>query len=382
MFGRERRAVIRTAVLLLLVLAATAQVTIGRRVAASELPSRLSDREFWQLVTEMSEPDGFFRSDNFLSNEIYFQRVIPALKATTASGGVYVGVGPEQNFTYLIAMRPRIAFIVDIRRQNMVEHLLYKAFIEQSETRVEFGSRLFARKPSATVTADSSVDTLMGSFLAAEPSEALFAANLAAARDWLTKRHGFALTEEDDRRLEYVYRTFYEAGPALTYSFVPGAANFGFGRGMPTYAQLMTATDAAGEQQSYLASEDHFRYLKQLETDNRIVPLVGNFAGPKALRAVGQYLRDHEATVTAFYTSNVEQYLFQQGDDWRKFLENVAALPVDAESTFIRSVSAAWNRSRSSRGRAQTMLCPIGDLIKAFEDDEIQRYSDIVALSR
>lgn len=180
-----------------------------------------------------------------------------------------------------------------------------------------------------------------------------------------------------------MYRTFYEAGPALTYSFVPGSGSVGFGRGMPTYAQLMTATDAAGDQQSYLATEDHFGYLKQLETDNRIVPLVGNFAGPRALRAVGQYLRDHDATVTAFYTSNVEQYLFQQGGDWRKFLENVAALPIDAPSTFIRSVSAAWrNRSRSSRGRAQTMLCPIGDVMAAFEDDQIQRYADLVALSR
>lgn len=376
------RAVIRTSVLLLLALAATAEITIGRRVAASDLPSRIGDREFWQLVTEMSEPDGFFRSDNFLSNEIHFQRVIPALKASTPAGGVYVGVGPEQNFTYLVAMRPRIAFIVDIRRQNLVEHLLYKAFIEESANRVEFLSRLFARKTPATVTADSSVDALMGSFLTAEPSDALFAANLGAARDWLTTRHGFALTEEDDRRIEYVYRTFYEAGPALTYSFVPGSGSVGFGRGLPTYAQLMTATDAAGEQQSYLATEDHFRYLKQLEADNRIVPLVGNFAGPKALLAVGRYLRDHDATVTAFYTSNVEQYLFQQGGDWRKFLDNVAALPLDAHSTFIRSVSAAWNRSRSSRGRAQTMLCPIGDLVKAFANDQIERYSDVVAMSR
>ncbi len=74
----------------------------------------------------------------------------------------------------------------------------------------------------------------------------------------------------------------------------------------------MTETDGRGEQRSYLASEENFRTLKQLERNNAIVPVVGNFAGPKALRAVGRYLNEHHATVSAFYTSNVEMYLFQQ----------------------------------------------------------------------
>jgi hypothetical protein len=376
-----RRRVIRAALLLLLS-AAAAQTAIGRRVAAAELPSHISDREFWQLVSDLSEPDGFFRSDNFLSNEINFQRVIPVLKNVSSSGGVYMGVGPEQNFTYLVAMRPKLAFIVDIRRQNLVEHLLYKALIEQSDNRAEFLSRLFARKQPASLKPDSSIDELMESFASPAGDEALFNANLSGARAWLTTHHGFALTDEDQRRLEYVYRTFYEAGPALTYGFVAGAGAFGLGRGMPTYADLMTATDDAGAQRSYLASEENFRFLKELQTDNRIVPVVGNFAGPKALRAVGQYLRDHDATVTAFYTSNVEQYLFQQEEDWRKFLLNVATLPVDSQSTLIRSVSTGWLRSSQIGGRARTMLCPIGDLVKAFGEDKIHGYPDVIALSK
>jgi hypothetical protein len=196
------------------------------------------------------------------------------------------------------------------------------------------------------------------------------------------KRHGFALTTDDDRQLQYVYRTFFEAGPLLTYNFIIGSSSFRFGGGMPTYADLMTATDGTGEQRGYLATEENFRVLKQLETENRIIPLVGNFAGPKALRAVGQYLREHDATVTAFYLSNVEQYLFQQRDDWRKFLTNVATLPVDARSTFIRSVSAAWAPPPVSRGRARTMLCPIADVVRAFGEDRIQGYSDVIAMSR
>src|SRR5438132_4341902 len=101
--------------------------------SAEELPTRLSDEAFWKLVTDFSEPGGYFRSDNFVSNETMFQNVIPELKKTTKHEGVYMGVGTDQNFTYIVALQPKIAFIVDIRRQNMLHHLMYKALIELSE---------------------------------------------------------------------------------------------------------------------------------------------------------------------------------------------------------------------------------------------------------
>ena len=48
--------------------------------AAEPLPVRLSYEQFWRLVVDLSEPDGAFRFDNFVSNEITYQRVIPELK--------------------------------------------------------------------------------------------------------------------------------------------------------------------------------------------------------------------------------------------------------------------------------------------------------------
>jgi hypothetical protein len=43
--------------------------------AAAPAPAqpRLADREFWRLIEEFSEPNGFFRSDNLVSNEDTFQ---------------------------------------------------------------------------------------------------------------------------------------------------------------------------------------------------------------------------------------------------------------------------------------------------------------------
>jgi hypothetical protein len=193
----------------------------ARHAAAGpeELPSQLTDQTFWALVTDLSEPGGYFRSDNFLSNEIAFQTVIPELKAKLPPGGVYFGVGPEQNFTYLVALRPKLAFVVDIRRQNMIEQLLYKAFIEQSANRVEFLSRLFARQTPADLPTDVGVDALFAAYDKAEVSESLFRRNLQEATDHLVKHHGFNLSPEDVKSLEYVYTAFFRGGPGLNYSF-------------------------------------------------------------------------------------------------------------------------------------------------------------------
>ena len=97
--------------------------------AADTLPRELSDATFWRLASEFSEEGGFFRFE-YMSNEQQFQYVIPRLKEKRTPGGVYLGVGPEQNFTYIAALQPKMAFIFDIRRQNMIEHLVYKAIFE------------------------------------------------------------------------------------------------------------------------------------------------------------------------------------------------------------------------------------------------------------
>jgi hypothetical protein len=321
---------------------------------SSQIPERLSDTTFWRMVTEFSEPGGYFRSDNFVSNETSFQYVIPELQRTTRQGGVYLGVAPDQNFTYLVALKPKIAFIIDIRRQNMIQHLMYKALIEMSTDRAEFMSLLFARPRPTGLDSESSVEKLFLAYSEVVGDSVLFRKNLARMTDWLTKQKRFALTANDLQSLEYVYRAFAMAGPDITYAF-PNGGGRGFGR-WPSYAQLMLESDGEGSNRSYLATEANFRVLKDMEARNVIVPLVGNFSGDQTLRMVGRYLKERAATVTAFYTSNVEQYLFQQGDEWNRFYANVATLPLDSTSTF-RAVALLGHRTAQGRtGRASTDL--------------------------
>jgi hypothetical protein len=338
-----------------------AQDGSAARSTAKGLPTRLSDREFWQLSAGFSETGGRFQSDNLVSNERFFQDVVPAL-LERPRGGVYLGVAPDQNFTYIAALEPRLAFIVDIRRGNLLLHLLYKSLFELSETRADFLSRLFSRRGPDGLGKDATARELFAAFAQAPPDEALHRANMLAVERHLIRRHGFPLTPDDLKGLAYVYGMFFHFGPDITYASSSGRRN----SGMPSFAALQQATDGDGRERAYLAGPEAYDFVRSMHEKNLIVPVVGDFAGPKALRAIGQFLAAREARVTAFYTSNVEQYLFQNGV-WAAFYDNLASLPREAGSVIIRSP------------RGGSVVDPIQTLLNAVDDGKIRTYADITA---
>lgn len=357
--------------LLLLVLRAAA-------AEAAELPKTISNKDFWRMVTDLSEKGGVF-SLQFMSNEDSAQFVIPKLKESTKKGGVFIGVGSEQNFTYIAATQPRIAFVLDIRRDNMVEHLMYKAMFELSADRADLISRLFARKRPAGLNANSSVKALFDAYQSVPVDEGYYDENLRVVIDRLVKTHGFPLTETDKADVGRMMNAFRTAGPNSLKGF-GDATN-------PTYAQLMAAMDLAGQQQSYLATEENFKIVKELERQNLIVPLVGDFAGDKAIAGIGQYLKEHSAVANVFYVSNVERYLWEQGDHGKQFYANVAKLPLDSSSTFVRAVTSDISIRLGipipeSPAKWRTFLYSINDCLQGVTSGRIQSYRDLIVMGR
>ncbi len=345
--------------------------------AREQLPETLTEAEFRNLIAECSEAGGYFRSDNFVSNESTFQYVIPELHARTKPGGIYIGVGPDQNFTYIAALRPKLAFIVDIRRQNMIEHLMYKKLFEMSANRAEFLSKLFARPMPEHLPNDATAEKLF-EFFNNEEADQKIAEYTTAALQQSLQHSSTGPGWDDAKTIEYVYKSFVSAGPDIRYSFPSQYA----WRRFPSYAELMLETDEKGENHSYLASEEKFQLIKKMQSENRIIPIVGDFAGDTALRSVGAYLKQHHATVTAFYTSNVEFYLFQS-DDWRKFFNNVAELPIENDSVFIRAYFNNYDLKFPSAAGARsiTLLDNISGLLGAFDSGKIRTYVDVVRRS-
>jgi hypothetical protein len=335
----------------------------------------LSAAEFSRLIRELSEEGGYFRSDNFTSNETPYLHVAPKLRQLGASGGAYLGVGPEQNFTYIAKIRPRIAFIVDIRRQAMIQHLMYKAVFHLSPNRAQFLSRLLSRPlpKDRTPAANVSAPELLDYFSQAPADDKAFAANLAEISRSIREDFQFPLSEGDQASLEYVYKCFYSEGLGISYR-MDGSRGGGF----PNLKDLILMTDLNGKLGNFLASAEDYDFVRGLHRKNMIIPVVGDFGGKKALAAVGDYLRKNGFTVTAFYTSNVEQYLFDNSA-FAAFANNVRKLPITDQSLFIRSASGRYmHPARLPGHRSATLLQRMTVFLKDFDEGRHQSYYDLV----
>ena len=315
-----------TAVRLLAICACVLTLTPG--CTGSRLPPSLSDADFWKLIETLSEPAGKFDlSENLVSNEPLFVENVRHLRRL---GGAYIGVGPEQNFSYIARVRPAMAFVVDIRRENLNLHLLYKALFELANDRAEFVSLLFSRPRPEGLGRSSSVDEIFQRLETAPASREQRDRTVALVRDRLIVTRRLPLADTDLVQLSRVIDAFFSDGPAIHFwrakPVDPEAIR-------PSYRELMTARDVTGQCRSFLASEDDFAFIKALHTKNLIVPVVGDFGGPTALRAIGDYVRQHHGAVRAFYASNVNVYLTRQ--QAQAFCVNLAALPTSTGTSFV-----------------------------------------------
>ena len=92
----------------------------------------------------------------------------------------------------------------------------------------------------------------------------------------------------------------------------------------PTYRELLLESDAAGRPASFVVDEEDFRWVKRLQASNLVIPVVGDLAGPHAVRAIAAWLEERDVGVTAYYTSNVEDYVWRAGN-YDAFVEKAAA---------------------------------------------------------
>jgi hypothetical protein len=328
--------------------------------AAAPAPSA-----FGALVGSLSEPDGPFFSDNVISNETSYLQVAAPLARAAVPGGAYVGVGPEQNFTYIALTRPKVAFIMDIRRQNMVEHLLYKAVFTEARSRAHFLALLVGRPWDAAGDPGpaASIEAVIAHAEKSPPDEAVFTASHARLLAALERE--MPIDAGDRKTLEITHRAFFKGQLDVRFELKPPA-----GRRYPALRELLVERDPDGVARGFLASEEAFRFVQTMEREGRVVPVVGDFAGDRAMPGIAAYLAREKIPVSAFYTSNVEQYLLEP-KVWARWARNVAALPIDDRSLFIRAYLDQGRRHpRQLAGhRTATVLQRIAD----FEDRQAKK---------
>src|SRR5215468_9528145 len=343
---------------------------------------RALDKEgFAQIVENFSEPNGYFDSDNLLSNEASYLHVMGKLRQMKVSGGAYIGVGPDQNFSYIAQIRPSVVFITDIRRDNLLQHLFFKSLFALSSNRLEYLCLLFGRPvPPDLKSWDSrSVQEIVAYLDKTAPKRELFEKNKAGV---LSKAQSFGV-KLDPAELETISRihtAFFDGGPDLKFTSRGRPPRWYY----PSYRDLLFEKDLTGKNCNYLVSEDDFRFLRSLQERNLIIPIVANLAGDHAFKSIARYLNERGERVSALYTSNVEFYLMRgfRDDEFNRFAENVSLLPRDELSVIIRSYfNGVWRyeHPQSVSGYYSTQLLQtMESFVKEYSSGGYKSYSDLV----
>ena len=329
------KSLLSTALLALLPLSGPRQSvpSASAYAAAQDTAPALSDSVFAALVARVSEPGGYFDSDNLISNESSYLHVLGGMRRIGVTGGAYVGVGPDQNFSYIARLRSASAFIIDIRRDNLLQHLLFKALFEMSRNRVEYLALLTGRAvPNDVAKWNRRTITEIVDFIdKSAPDPDQFETTRGVVRTKV-RRYGVPVTPAEVETIGHIQQAFFDAGLDLKFTSLGRAPREYY----PNLRKLLLERDLTGKQLSYLASEDDFQYLKSLEARNLVIPVVGNLAGPHALREIGRVLTERGEKLSVLYVSNVEFYLMREGS-FDIFAASVQTLPYNARSVIIRS---------------------------------------------
>jgi len=341
---------------------------------------RAADSSFAALVARLSENAGYFDSDNIISNEESYLQITTQLAKVGTRGGVYVGVGPDQNFSYVALIRPSIAFMLDIRRDNLLEHLFYKSLFALSRNRTEFLCRLFGKPVPRDI--EKWNGRQLGPVLVYLDRTPTDSAAVAETRRLSTERiasYAVPLDAHDRAMIERYRAEFIADGLDTRYSSIGRNNRLDY----PTFRQLMIATDRNGRAASYLAEEEPFQFVRSMEARDLIVPVVGNVAGDKAVKAIGQYANEHHLTLSAFYLSNVEQYLLGRDGGFDEYARNVVALPRDSASVIIRSYFGRLGMVHPlyvpGPGNISTsMIETVDSFAKRYAGGELRGYADLV----
>lgn len=295
------------------------------------------------LIDELSGRPLPFRSDNLISNEESYLHVAEHLQDLVPEGRAYVGVGPEQTFTYVALTRPAIAFVVDIRRGNLLQHLLFKAMFALAPHRGCF-MRLWLGKPcdpGADFSPDANLQQVLDHAEAVPPSDATCDQIHDRLVSHVVDEFGVDLTDADRRWLRGAHHEFCDKGLDLSYELhVKTRPRF------PSFGDVLTATTLDGKHLSFLGSRQAYRYVQRMQEADRIVPVVGDLSGSHALAGVAAYLKEAKLPLGLLYCSNVEEYLLydKSGRRWKGWVENVASLPSDERSILLRSYMSEHQR--------------------------------------
>ncbi len=324
---------------------------------------------FSSLIQKMSVSDGYYRYDNWITNERNYLNIIEPLKKNDIKGGAYVGVGPEQNFTFIETVKPDIAFIIDIRQQMTMQHLVYKTLFELAETRAKFFSLLFSKPILANNKPDNNADIneIVDFFYGISSDRKMLKKTTSKIMVLIENKFKVNLSKNDRKYIIRIMKSFCDDSLNITFDMNT--------KGYVCLAEILKSVDKKEEQLNFFNSEEKYSFIRNMQLENRIIPIRGDFAGAKALKSISDYLKKNNLFISAFYVSSVELWLFK-ANKFKPWVENIASLPINNKSVILRQILQKIDGRYGYKFRMQY----IDDFLKSNNISGMIKYHDLLNL--
>lgn len=244
--------------------------------SASVSASEASPSSFANLPADPAPPELVRGLHYWISNEDNLELFHDAVKD---KGGVYVGVGTDQNYLLGAWARAEGLVLLDFDQSVVDLHRVYRVI-----------------------------------FLAAETPEAFLQLWRKQSRPELRRliREGYS-----DKR--------QQAGALLALNTARGAVERRLGR---VIAQM-----AKANQPSFLTDAGQYSHLRRLFQEDKVSMVRGDLTARRTMKALGEALSESGKTVGVLYLSNAEQY-FPYGAQYRK---NMRGLALTENSVVLRT---------------------------------------------
>jgi hypothetical protein len=237
---------------------------------------------------------------------------------------------------------------------------MHKALFALSGDRASYLAHLTARRPGE-LPRDPSAAELVAAFSKSALDPGLLEKTI---QDVVAVLRPYDLVREDEWA-EVATIQSRLAGPGVNARFLALTM-------YPTFARLIQTPDRDGQPAHFLAREEFYQAVRDRQRGDRVLPLVGDFAGPSVLPRLGDWLRKHRLAVSVVYVSDVEFFL-RRARTFDAYVANLARLPWAEGALIVRTSTREIDHSERVKGDSATTIVrpvtvflddPRGDLFR------------------
>lgn len=216
------------------------------------------------------------------SNE---RRIDFFIKPIENLGGCYIGVGTDQNFSFIAKAKSDYAWLMDFDPVIVKVNLIHLYLLNISKDYEEF-KNFWARKNEK-----KSFELVKQKFSSDKDWKMI-------EKAWEVSHRNFSGVEDRLNELNFMSRKF----------------------GLVTFSN----------------NTDEFLFLKKKVSENKIVAVNGDLTGSKSMRNISKLANSLGCKIRILYLSNAEEY-FRYPEDMR---ENFISLPTDEKGIVIRTMTS------------------------------------------